>query len=58
MRVIATSDSDYVSGRLPIEIREITAEECVSFKGSHRRIYFREASSVSCAYNCIVASPG
>jgi RimJ/RimL family protein N-acetyltransferase len=27
MRVIATEDRDYVSGRLPSEIWEITAEE-------------------------------
>jgi RimJ/RimL family protein N-acetyltransferase len=35
MRVIATSESDYVSGRLPTETWEITAEEWQVWRAKH-----------------------
>jgi [ribosomal protein S5]-alanine N-acetyltransferase len=38
MRVVATTESDYVSGRLPSETWEITAEEWQSWREQNRRL--------------------
>jgi RimJ/RimL family protein N-acetyltransferase len=35
MRIVSTSDSDYVSGRLPSETWEITAEEWRTWRNNH-----------------------